>query len=183
MMQELGRLNLARASRGSRPIRIGIGLNTDQIISGNIGSPKRMEYTVIGDGVNLASRLEGACKQYSAQILISEFTFRRLKGFYRTREVDRVVVKGKTQPVAIHEVMDHYTEDAFPNLRDVVNDFEHGLKLYRAGNWARAIDGFGKALQGNPADKLSAMYVERCRHFMAHPPGADWDGVWTMTEK
>jgi adenylate cyclase len=183
MMRELATLNKARAARGSKPIKIGIGLNTDQIISGNIGSPKRMEYTVIGDGVNLAARLESACKAYSAEILISEFTFKRLKGLYRTREADLVVVKGKTQPVAIYEVMDHYTDETFPNLRDVVSHFEHGLKLYRAGNWSKAVSAFEDALKANKKDKLSQTYIDRCQHFMAHPPEGEWGGVWTMTDK
>ena len=100
MIKELQALNALRATRGQKPILMGIGLNTDTIVSGNIGSPKRMDYTAIGDGVNLASRLESACKEYSAQILCSENTYRKLRGSYRAREIDRVVVKGKTEPVA-----------------------------------------------------------------------------------
>ena len=85
------------------PIDHGMGINTDSIVSGNIGSPKRMDYTVIGDGVNLAARIESACKQYGAHILISEFTYNAVKATYRTRQVDYVIVKGKTEPVGVYE--------------------------------------------------------------------------------
>ncbi|MGQ0664849.1 MAG: GAF domain-containing protein [Pseudomonadota bacterium] len=123
MMANLATFNRERAVHGKKPIEIGIGLNTDIVVSGNIGSPKRMDYTVIGDGVNLASRLEGACKQYGARILISEFTIRRLRGTYRLREIDKVVVKGKTEAVAVYEVLDCHSEEAFPNVMKVVNLF------------------------------------------------------------
>ena len=107
---------------------MGIGLNTDMVVSGNIGSAKRMDYTMIGDGVNLASRLESACKVYSAQILISENTFGRLRGTYRIRNIDQVVVKGKTEPVGVYEVLDHHTDETFPNLMDVVSYFNEGMR-------------------------------------------------------
>ena len=107
---------------------MGLGLNTDKIVAGNIGSQKRMDYTMIGDGVNLAARLESACKQYNARILISDFTFKKLKGTYRIRYIDDVVVKGKTEPVGVHEVLDYHNDKTFPNLMDVVNHFNEGEK-------------------------------------------------------
>ena len=99
MMVKLNEFNAPRKKAGQLCLDHGMGLNTDEIVSGNIGSPKRMDYTVIGDGVNLAARLESACKQYGARILISEFTFNALKATYKTREIDKVIVKGKTEPV------------------------------------------------------------------------------------
>ncbi|MFA9218799.1 MAG: GAF domain-containing protein, partial [Sphingomonadaceae bacterium] len=101
MMTALRDWNQGRLRDGKPAVDIGIGLNSDSVVSGNIGSRKRMDYTIIGDGVNLAARLESACKQYGAHILISEFTYRALRGTYRMREVDIVVVQGKTQPVSI----------------------------------------------------------------------------------
>ena len=101
MMRELKDWNGQRIGEGRKPVDIGIGLNMDSVVSGNIGSKKRMDHTIIGDGVNLASRLESACKQYGTHILISEFTYKQLRGTYRTREIDLVVVKGKTQTVAM----------------------------------------------------------------------------------
>src|SRR6185503_17088336 len=121
MLRELNSYNLRRGAEGKRPIDIGIGINTDTIVSGNIGSPRRMDYTVIGDGVNLASRLEGACKQYHAHLLISEFTLKKLRGTYRSREIDKVVVKGKTQPIGLIEVLDYHTDETFPNCMEVLN--------------------------------------------------------------
>ena len=174
--------NRQRLSEGRKPIDIGIGINTDMVVVGNIGSTKRMDFTVIGDGVNLASRLEGACKEYSARILISEQTFRRLRGVYRTREVDQVIVKGKTQPVSVYEVLDYHSNDTFPNLADAVNAFRDGLEKYRRGDWDEAADAFRAALKANPEDRLSQTYVERCGQLKADPPPR-WDGVWALTSK
>jgi adenylate cyclase len=183
MIRALHVWNRQRAVEGKKPVGMGIGLNTDTIVSGNIGSPKRMDYTLIGDGVNLASRLESLCKQYHTSILVSENTVRRLKGTYRIREVDRVQVKGKTQSVGIYEVLDYYTEETYPNLMEVVNHFRDGLALYRRREWDRAIARFDEALRLNPNEKLCGMYVERCICFREEPPGDDWDGGWIMKTK
>lgn len=183
MIRELNEWNVTREAEGKLPVHIGIGLNTDVVVSGNIGSKKRMDFTVIGDGVNLAARLESACKQYSAKILISEFTQAKLRGIYRMREVDLVVVKGKTKPVSIYEVLDYHTPESFPNMMDVLGNFTEGLARYRAGKWDDAIAAFEKALSYNPQDKLSKTYIGRCELLKATPPEGEWDGVWVMTDK
>jgi adenylate cyclase len=183
MIRNLNTWNQSRLAEGKLPVNMGIGLNTDVVVSGNIGSKKRMDFTIIGDGVNLASRLESACKQYSARILLSEFTYKKLRGTYRAREVDLVVVKGKTQPVPVYEVLDYHSEESFPNMMDVVNQFKDGIAKYRQARWDAAAAAFREALRLNPQDKLSAHYIERCEHLKAHPPGDAWDGVWVMTEK
>ncbi|MBV8167448.1 MAG: adenylate/guanylate cyclase domain-containing protein, partial [Alphaproteobacteria bacterium] len=142
-----------------------------------------MDYTLIGDGVNLASRLESACKTYSARILISENTHAKLHGTYRMRPIDQVVVKGKSKPVAIYEVLDYHTAESFPNMMDVLGYFNEGIQLYRAAQFAKATERFQKALDRHPTDTLTDIYLERCAHFVANPPGDIWDGVWYMTEK
>ncbi len=183
MMTELAELNVARKKRGMTAIDHGLGLNTDDIVSGNIGSPKRMDYTVIGDGVNLAARLESACKKYGAHILISEYTFDALKATYRTRPIDRVIVKGKTEPVRVYEVLDYHTKSSFPNLVESLGYFNSGIEYYNEARWDEAIKQFQQALVGNPDDKCCKMYVERCEDLRANPPEGEWDGVWVFTSK
>lgn len=183
MMKTLADWNAHRVVDGKMPVDIGIGLNTDMVVSGNIGSKKRMDYTIIGDGVNLAARLESACKQYGAHILISEFTHKQLKGTYYNRELDFVVVKGKTKPVAIYEIMDFHTEKTYPQMIDALGLFKAGLSHYRQQRWNDAAAKFNEVLALNPNDKAAKMYVERCRHLADNPPGDAWDGVWVMESK
>ena len=183
MINVLTQWNAGRSSQGKKPVLIGIGINSDTVVSGNIGSPKRMDYTVIGDGVNLASRLESACKQYNAKILISENTYNKLKGTYRVRDIDDVVVKGKTQPVRVYEVLDYHNEETFPNLMEVTGYFKEGRRMYQNGNWNDAARFFGESLRLHPQDKLSQIYIERCEHLKINPPGGTWNGVWTMSSK
>lgn len=183
MLRKLDEFNSERIGFGLKPIDIGIGLNTDTVVSGNIGSPKRMDYTVIGDGVNLAARLESACKQYGAKLLISEMTLKQVKSTYRTREIDRVVVKGKTQPVAVYEVLDFHTDQSFPNQIEVVGAFRNGVTYYRDRRFKDAIAQFESALAKHGGDKASKMYLERCAYFIDNPPPGDWNGAWVATEK
>ncbi len=182
MIKRLWDWNDLREKDGKPPLDMGLGLNTDKIVAGNIGSQKRMDYTMIGDGVNLAARLESACKQYNARILISDFTFKKLKGTYRIRYIDDVVVKGKTEPVGVHEVLDYHSEKTFPNLMDVVNHFNEGRKKYISGDFQQAITSFKECLKVNSEDKLSETYIDRCTQLISQKP-KNWDGVWVMKSK
>lgn len=183
MIVELARWNAERVSEGKPPVQIGIGLNTDSLIAGNIGSLKRMDFTMIGDGVNLASRLESACKQYGSQILVSENTFRKLRGTYRARLVDNVIVKGKTQSVSIYEILDYHDDQSFPALADFLQIFRLGMDQYRGRKFKEASASFTNALALRGDDKVSKMYIERCEHYRSTPPPKDWTGVWTLSEK
>ncbi len=183
MMTDLIVFNDKRAAEGKMPIDHGMGINTDSIVSGNIGSPKRMDYTVIGDGVNLAARIESACKQYGAHILISEFTYKAVKATYRTRQVDYVVVKGKTEPVGVYEVLDFHDENSYPNMVDALGNFNDGYRAWNDGNWDQAIKLFNSVKKINPNDKAAQLYLDRCDFMKKNPPKGNWDGVWVMTSK
>ena len=183
MQQELKKLNELRVMSGHHPLSVGIGINTDTVISGNIGSPKRMDYTVVGDGVNLASRIERACRKYGAGILIGESTFRQLKGGYHVREVDRVVLAGKSEAVHLYEILDYHSEESFPQVNRVLQLFDQGLRLYRQRRWEQAIQAFMSALELNPNDLCSRNYIVRCENFRESPPPENWNSVWIMKSK
>ncbi|MBT7307425.1 MAG: GAF domain-containing protein [Gammaproteobacteria bacterium] len=183
MMTSIQEFNKRRAADGKPPIDHGMGVNTDAIVSGNIGSSKRMDYTVIGDGVNLAARLESANKQYGAHILISEYTVDACKGTYRSRKIDNVIVKGKTEPVGVYEVLDYHNDESFPNMIDAVGSFNNGIKYWNEANWDSAIGQFEEALKCHDKDKPSQMFIERCEHMKSNPPEGDWNGVWVLTSK
>ena len=183
MMTDLKVFNEKRAAEGKMPIDHGMGVNTDSIVSGNIGSPKRMDYTVIGDGVNLAARIESACKQYGAHILISEITYKAVKATYRTRQVDYVIVKGKTEPVGVFEVLDFHDDDSYPNMIEALGNFNDGYRAWNDGKWDQAIKLFNSVKKINPEDKAAQLYLDRCDYMKKNPPKKEWDGVWVMTSK
>ncbi|MGE3541527.1 MAG: GAF domain-containing protein [Candidatus Tectimicrobiota bacterium] len=183
MMRLLQPFNTARLANGQNPINIGIGISTDEVLSGNIGSMKRMDYTVIGDGVNVAARLESANKYYKTNILVSEFTFSELQDTYIFREIDSIQVKGKSQPVGVYEILDFHDEQSFPNLHDTIALYREGLRCYRQRQWQESIDYFQRALLLNEHDEPSRVYLSRCWYFRDTPPDASWDGVWVMESK
>ncbi|MDM8525603.1 adenylate/guanylate cyclase domain-containing protein [Desulfococcaceae bacterium HSG8] len=181
MLRALEQFNQQRKSHDH--ISIGIGINTDEVLSGNIGSMKRMDYTVIGDGVNLAARLEGANKVYGTNILMSEFTYRDLRSSYVCREVDMVRVKGRNEPVSVYQVLDYHDAASFPHRDDVLELFHKGLCCYRLREWRGGIEKFTRALGLNKNDPVSRLYLDRCRFFKENPPPDEWDGVWVMKTK
>lgn len=183
MMRALHAFNMDRAVRGKQTINIGIGINTNPVVVGNIGSLRRMDYTAIGDGVNLAARLESACKTYRTNLLISEFTRAKLQDEYVMREVDLITVKGKTRPVAVFEMLDYHTPETFPHRDEVLDLYERARSIYRKRKFAEALALYEKILTLHPGDGPTSVCAERCRHFMESPPPDDWDGVWVMLSK
>lgn len=181
MMEELKKLQQKWAQEGNPILDIGIGINTGDMVVGNMGSQMRFDYTVMGDNVNLGSRLEGINKEYGTNIVISEYTYERVKDTFVCRELDAVKVKGKLLPVKIYELMgDRQNSDKWT---EYVTIFEEGLAKYRQGAWENAIDCFNRVLAIHPDDHPSHMYIERCRHLKENPPEGQWDGVFTMTKK
>ncbi|MBI5790487.1 MAG: GAF domain-containing protein [Rhodocyclales bacterium] len=183
MMTGLHQLNRRRAARGGEAIRIGVGISTGHVVAGNIGSIKRMEYTVIGDRVNLAERLESANKFYGTSILLCEATWAQVNHHAAAREIDLIRVRGRSTPVAIYEALGHHSEDSFPHRAEVLEAFGTGLSLYRQRDWTAAERSFRQALAGHPEDGPSKIYLERCRVYAKEPPPDEWDGVWSVQPK
>ena len=183
MMQELARYNRERVARGQIAIDAGVGISSGDVVCGNIGSEKRMDYTVIGDGVNLASRLEGATKMYGASIMMSEFTNARVAGKFVTRKLDVIQVKGKTQGVGIYEVFARTGEALPDDLQRRLDAYAKAQDLYQARKFAEAGKAFAAGREAFPKDKVFGLYTERCDYFLAHPPAADWNGVWVLKDK
>lgn len=155
-------------------IDMRVGLSTGNVIAGNIGSAASRKYSLVGDPVNLGSRLEGANKNYGTHIIISEKT-RILAGDHiSVRELDVIRVKGKTQPTRIYELLEDKAD---------VSGFETALNAYRAQDWATAKQSLKAYKAQNPDDPAVAVFLDRINHFKANPPAADWDGVWDFQTK
>jgi adenylate cyclase len=181
MQAELARLNRDFKARGWPEIRIGVGLNTGPMSVGDMGSKLRKAYTVMGDAVNLASRLEGLTKQYGVSILVGEDTRRAVPEIV-FRELDLVRVKGKDRPVAIYEPLAPEGEMA-KEAQEELRLWSQALKLYRAQNWDQAELALYNLGRMAPDKELYGIYMQRIARYRAAPPGSGWDGVTTFETK
>lgn len=182
MVRKLRQLRGESGVKGVERLAMGIGLNTGWVTAGNLGSQTFMDYTVIGDTVNLASRLEGLTKHYGVEVLVSEATAAHLKERFVLRELDRVRVKGKDRPVTIYELMGVQGELDATRL-ELQKAFSQGLELYRTRAWEEAEACFREALDLVPGDKSSGLYLDRCRRCREDPPPKDWKGVTVFETK
>ncbi len=181
MKKALARLNVNWQQRGMKELAFGIGINHGDVIVGNLGSEEKMEVSVIGDAVNLASRLEGLTKEYKLDLLLGEALVPLVQSRFILRTVGSVQVKGKTIPVRIFTVAADKEAGEQPPVW--LPRYEEGIQLYRARKFAEAEEVFLECVRAAPDDHLSKVYLDECRYLLAHPPGLDWDTVVVMKSK
>jgi len=200
MLAAMEMINNSGNSLSENNIEIGIGINCGSCILGNIGFKNKMDYTIIGDTVNLASRIQSITKNYHHPLLVSEYVYEMTKEKFLYRKVDTVKVKGKKQSVGIYAVYSGFfgndgkklrsgeTADILtvPSLfinRDTLINYNKGLQVFYMREWKLAQEYFLKALEADAQDFLSNLYLERAKEFYLNPPGDNWDGVITLLEK
>jgi len=164
-----------------------IGLNSGECVIGNMGSRSRFDYTMMGDNVNLAARLEESAKQYGIYLQISEMTYQPAKDHVEVRELDKTIVVGRSEPVTVYELLDKQG-DLDPTIGKMRDLYEEGLAYYRDQKWEQAIDKWHEAVIASPGedgDKTSQIMIERCESMLSGEASVpeDWDGVWVLTEK
>ena len=181
MMATLKGLQQKWAAEGRPFVDIGVGINSGDMVVGNMGSNMRFDYTVMGDNVNLSSRLEGINKEYGTHIVISEFTYEVVKEEVFCRELDAVRVKGKKLPVKIYELICERKDAA--EHEEYIGRFHAGLAHYKAARWDEGIAAFKSVLEIRPDDPPAKLYIQRCQDLKENPPEGEGDGVFTMTRK
>ncbi|PCI29691.1 MAG: hypothetical protein COB67_03545 [SAR324 cluster bacterium] len=182
MQEKLVEMRKTWREEGRHELYVRIGLNTGEMVVGNMGSAYRMDYTMMGDAVNLAARLEGVNKEYKTFTMFSEFTYAQVKDRIAVRELDMIRVVGKNEPVRIYEILG--TKDKVSqNNRAAYQYFQKGLDLYRAQNWPESRKHFAHCNRMLEGDGASQIFFDRCKDFQMKPPTGDWDGVFQMTNK
>lgn len=182
MRQRLVELNIHRVEDGKQALRMGIGINSDSIIIGNVKESGRLELNPVGDSLNVGFYLEKASKQYGCDIIISDSTHRLCADRVWARELDSIRVKGKNEPVAIYQLIALRSEELPEEKVQVIEYYSQGRSYYRNREFSLAAEQFSKVLEISSWDIPAAIQLERCQHWLNSPPPADWDGVWKLTE-
>jgi adenylate cyclase len=183
MRQRLQEFNQCRVIQEQPQIQIGIGISSGEVVAGNIGSHKRMDYTVIGDGVNLSSRLEGVTKEYGCDIIISEYTYQLCRDRIWVRQLDKIRVKGKNQAVTIYELIGDRQTRLDSRTEEFLFHYHAGRAAYLSRNFPQALLCFQAAQQIQPTDPVVNIYIQRTENYQKTPPPQSWDGVWNMLLK
>ncbi|KAF0152620.1 MAG: adenylate cyclase [Ignavibacteria bacterium] len=182
MQKKVEQISREWIEKGEKPLHIRIGLNTGNVIVGNVGGEKHKNYTVMGDCVNLASRLEGANKEYGTQIMISEFTYEAAKEFALVRELDSIKVKGKSKPAKVYELIGMAGDSDAELKLSSLHEYNSALKLYKQKKFAEASVLFEYCFSKNN-DYTSKVYLDRCKSYIENPPEENWDGVFIIKAK
>ncbi|OQY27505.1 MAG: hypothetical protein B6244_10350 [Candidatus Cloacimonetes bacterium 4572_55] len=183
MEKRLRELRLKWRREGKPELKARIGVNTGAMVVGNMGSRNVFNYTVMGDSVNVGSRLEGANKFYGTYIMISDATYQEVKHKMVARPLGLLRVKGKLYPIQVYELIATKSDRIGPDKTRVLQEFQIGLQAYQHQEWDKGVDIFQKILDRCPTDGPSAVYLERCLSFKYRPPAPNWDGVYVMKTK
>ena len=185
MRHRLAELNASRFAQNQIPIRMGIGINSQRMFSGNIGSSKRMEFTAVGSGVNLASGLVRVTRLYGCDIIISDTTYRLCSEQIWSRKLGTIRLKDRKKPVSIYEVVGLRSEPISPHKQQLIELHNQGHEYYINRQFRQAMDKFASILEElESKDKAAALHLERCcQYLIQEPPPEDWDGSWKLTEQ
>lgn len=181
-LEFLRKLEAKWIAEGLPPRTYRFGINTGEVVVGNIGSSSRFEYTIVGDDVNIASRLEAANKYYGTQVFISEQTYSLIKDKLIAREIDMIRVVGRSKPVKVYELV---AEKGKIDLKEakIIENYEAGLNAYRRREWEVGVSWFERVLELEPEDIPSKVFIERCHEYQQMAPPKDWNSVYELREK
>lgn len=182
MQKRMVDLRQKLVDEGKPQLMVRMGVNSGPMVVGNMGSQNRMDYTIMGDSVNLAARLEGANKFYKNFSMISEFTYKQAADYIDVRELDTIRVVGKNEPITVYDLLDRKNQ-VTGKYADMIDLFHKGLYMYKQLQFQDAVKCFQSALELYPMDGPSQTYMERCKLFIQNPPDEDWDRVFTHTQK